>query len=345
MKLPKKYFRYVVSFLLLLTGYFIGFIQFNYKDIFSESGSNLQIRSNNGYSFTNPLIDCEMFNPEMISNLTATEQMVTEYISQSKSEEKVNEVAVYFRDLNQGRWFGINETKEFTPASLAKLPLVMSYLKKAESQPELLNKKILFKKDELTYHMIEGEDQYFSPSKKITDSQEYTIKELIEYSLVYSDNSAHFLLLDNIEKSYFDETIKDLDLYSTIINPQAVISPKGYGAIFRVLYNSTYLNQENSEWLLKLLSKSDFKDGIKKGSPDNIVVSNKFGEKGIIYNNPDPEMLGTISVLQLHDCGIIYYPDNPYFLCVMTEGGDYYLQEEVIQEISKIVYKGMSEDK
>lgn len=343
MKINQKYFRYVFFIVLIIIGYIIGIIQSTY--IGNNNNLNSQIRSNNGYKFTNPLIDCEMFNPDTISTLTKTEETVLKFISESKNDSKVNEVAVYFRDLNQGRWFGINETNEFTPASLAKLPLVMSYLKKSEQEGGLLNNKILYKQDDLTYQMADGEEQYFSPSKKISNGQEYTIEELIEYSLVYSDNSAHFLLFDNIDKSYFNETIKELDLFSTIKSSQSVISPKDYGAIFRVLYNSTYLNQEDSEWLLELLSKSDFQNGIKKGVPEDIVVSNKFGEKGIIFDNPNPEMLGTISVLQLHDCGIIYYPDNPYFLCVMTEGGDYYLQEKVIQEISKIVYEGISEEK
>jgi hypothetical protein len=42
---------------------------------------------------------------------------------------------------------------------------------------------------------------------------------------------------------------------------------------------------------------------------------------------------------QLHDCGIIYYPGNPYLLCVMTRGTDWSALEKTIQTISAMTYK------
>jgi hypothetical protein len=42
---------------------------------------------------------------------------------------------------------------------------------------------------------------------------------------------------------------------------------------------------------------------------------------------------------QLLDCGIIYYPNNPYILCVMTEGTEWGKMEEVISNVSKMVYE------
>jgi hypothetical protein len=59
-----------------------------------------------------------------------------------------------------------------------------------------------------------------------------------------------------------------------------------------------------------------------------LVIANKFG---IRSENDDKDQ-------QLHDCGIIYYPNHPYLLCVMTKGNDVNEMEKVIQDISKSVF-------
>ena len=50
--------------------------------------------------------------------------------------------SVYFRDLNNGSWFGIGEKEKFSPKSLLKLPLMMAYFKWAESNPFVLRKRL-----------------------------------------------------------------------------------------------------------------------------------------------------------------------------------------------------------
>ena len=84
-----------------------------------------------------------------------------------------------------------------------------------------------------------------------------------------------------------------------------------------------------SEKLLSILSKTEYKGGLVAGVPDNIIVSHKFGER----------VIG--DVYQLHDCGIVYYPNNPYLLCVMTKGTEFTKLEKVIQDISGMVYQDM----
>jgi len=43
--------------------------------------------------------------------------------------------------------------------------------------------------------------------------------------------------------------------------------------------------------------------------------------------------------VQLHDCGIVYYPQRPYVICVMTKGRDLDVLKNVIKGISEIVYE------
>jgi hypothetical protein len=45
-------------------------------------------------------------------------------------------------------------------------------------------------------------------------------------------------------------------------------------------------------------------------------------------------------MMEMHDCGIVYYPYRPYLLCVMTKGsGEIKSLETVIQDVSKMVYE------
>ena len=108
---------------------------------------------------------------------------------------------------------------------------------------------------------------------------------------------------------------------------QQSISVRGFSSLFRLLFNSSYLSSEYSNEVLNILSQSTFDKGLEAGLPKGIKVTNKFGERDL----PD----GTA---ELHDCGIIYYPKNPYLLCVMTSGKDDDKLASIISQISKMVY-------
>jgi beta-lactamase class A len=122
------------------------------------------------------------------------------------------------------------------------------------------------------------------------------------------------------------ETLRELGLIAPRSNLEATITTQDYASIFRLLYNSPYLSVDNSEKILSLMAISPFDSGLVAGVPADIKVANKFGER---FNENEK---------QLHDCGIIYYPGNPYLLCVMTKGDDWNKLTEIISAVSKIVY-------
>ena len=108
------------------------------------------------------------------------------------------------------------------------------------------------------------------------------------------------------------------------------ISPAMYARFLRILYNSTYLSRDLSEKALELLSSTDFRSGLVGGIPSDINVAHKFGQYSD-GTSTDP--------IELHDCGIIYFPKNPYLLCIMTRGTtDLSVLETVIKKISSSVY-------
>ena len=63
-----------------------------------------------------------------------------------------------------------------------------------------------------------------------------------------------------------------------------------------------------------------------------LPIAHKYGYRAF----EDPTDIVTE---KLHDCGIVYVPKNPYFICIMTKGGKQTDLMDVIQLISRIVYK------
>lgn len=115
------------------------------------------------------------------------------------------------------------------------------------------------------------------------------------------------------------------------------MSPKSYAFFYRVLYGSTYLTRAMSEKALELLTTPDFTDGLVAGVPAHTTVAQKFGEHSF-EGVPDTESK------QLHDCGIVYHPEHPYLLCVMTKGSDFQRLSKVIKEVSETVYTAANAD-
>ena len=83
---------------------------------------------------------------------------------------------------------------------------------------------------------------------------------------------------------------------------------------------------KDSEFALRLLTKSDFKNGIVNGLPSNVQLAHKFGESGDANEK------------QLHESAIIYLNNNPILITIMTKGNDLKKLPEVIKEASNLVY-------
>jgi beta-lactamase class A len=209
-----------------------------------------------------------------------------------------------------------------------KVPIMIAYLKMAEKEPGLLNK-------ELTYlDNFTNLPQQNIKLKTLEPGKTYKISELLNYMIVYSDNQATALLSENIEFGKIAKVFDDLDLPKVDASTQEYgISLKDYSRFFRVLYNSTYLSWDMSEYGLDLLVKSKYNKGLTKKLPESVVVAHKFGER-----NSD-------GIQQMHEIGIVYVKDKNYLIGVMTKGSSIEILEEVISDISKIAYDGIMQEK
>lgn len=276
------------------------------------------------YSYLNQL-RCEPDLVKKKKEYTVLRNKLIDFIEEQKRIGNITGISVYFRDLQNGPTMNINATDNYTPASLLKLPLLISYFDKAENDPKLLATRIK------AADYVPALPQNILPADRAMIGKEYSIEELITILITQSDNISGHVLLEYLNRVYPNEnliyTLSDLG----IIDPrksidEQYVSAQSYASIFRILYNSSYLNLEMSNKALALLVKSEYKDGLVAGVPGDVEVAHKFGER-----KRDSEQ-------QLHDCGIVYYPKNPYILCVMTKGSSKEQLAKIIKEISHDVY-------
>jgi beta-lactamase class A len=322
-KIPKKFFAIPVIILSIGAGFLFGSIYTRGNNpSAAESEKKIEVRQNPGgeYKFINPLLECDVIENVSNKKIAEIKLKVQDLINKEIGQKNINFISVYFRDLNNGPWFGINEKEKFMPGSLLKVSLMMSIFKIAESNPGILQEKILYEGGDSSF-------EHFKPENKIEPGKIYTIENLIEAMIKYSDNSATFILGQYINQKKVEETYTDLGIEMPL-DSQYSLPVRTYASFFRILFNATYLNREMSEKALQLLSQATFENGLKAGVPADTVIAHKFGEKEADENNSN----------QLHDCGIIYYPQKPYVLCVMTRGNEFEKMANVIKNISSVVY-------
>jgi len=314
-------------FILIAIGFGISQIFFTNKTIDTkiENKGGSEIRLKEQYKYINPLLECESniggdFIPDSLKN------EINSYIDSKKQDNTITEASIYFRDLNNGPWLGINEKELFTPASLVKVPMMMLYFKKAETDHEILNTKL--KVTDKSFEMYK--DQITEPKVKLENNKEYTIQELIEHMIYYSDNVAYTLLKNNLKEYELTKLFLDfgIDINSRIKDPnENILSVREYASFFRILYNSSYLDREYSEKALELLTNTEYDKGLIAGVEKGTKVAHKFGERMLLDQR------------QLHDCGIVYKGNSPYLLCVMTRGTDLDKLADIIREITTMVDK------
>ena len=199
---------------------------------------------------------------------------VKELIQAQIGKGQVREVAVYYRDLHDGPWFGINEDKEFDPGSMLKVPVMVAWLKRAEANPQALSERLTYDYPEDMRVM-----QTIKPAQSAEPGRSYTVEELLRLMMNYSDNNATRLLYSRLKPEELGDVLDGMDVDNRTKEGANSITVHGYSGLYRILYNASYLNREMSERALQLLSLQDFPQGMVAGVPKGTVVAAKFGER------------------------------------------------------------------
>ena len=299
------------------------------KDGFGNADQNpYKITRLTGFNFIRPLLAAKPLYES--PKYSALKDEVSQIIQNFKDQGILMSSSIYLRDFDKSDWFCVNEDEKYMPGSLLKVPELITYLKMEETKSGTLNKRITFSNNFSTTK------QANIITKSIVLGQTYTIRELLNYMIEYSDNNATYLLNQNIDVPTFKKTFTDLGLESPDWNAQTYyISTKSYSVFMEALFNASYLNIKDSEYATALLTKTDFIDGMIKGIQNNhLRIAHKFGEAGTNQNK------------ELHESALLYVNDSPYLLTIMTKGNnnvDFPKLSGVIQAISNVVYNKLSE--
>lgn len=283
----------------------------------------IQVTRLNGYKYIKPLLFVDSNNEA--SELSSIKNSIENVIAEFKNKGVISSASVYIRDYELNGWTAINPDEQYKPGSLLKIPELITFLKMNEKKPGLLEKKYLFDK------VYNSDKKPVFTTKSIQLGHEYTVRELLKYMIVHSDNNATYILNSIIDVDIFKKVFTDLGLNAPDWNASDYpVNVKDVSLFMRALYNASYLTVADSEYATSLLTQSDFKLGIASSLPKSVSFSHKFGESGDAIEK------------QLHETAIIYLEERPYLVTIMTKGNSFDTLPEVIKQISSMVYREMS---
>lgn len=222
-------------------------------------------------------------------------------------------LSVMYEDLAYGFTYIYNDEKDYYAASTIKSLAAMYVYEKAYNGEMNLDDTITY-----TSKLRRGSSLKMSKRKY---GEKISLRELVNYSVTVSDNTAHNMLVKYIGvnelKKYGNEMGADLthlngDLFGYIDLDDAII----YMKKLNLLINSTgdYGKELESYFLGAAQNSLELTDY-------NIKAAHKYGEYEYVY----------------HDIGIVY-DKNPYVIAVLTHEGkkDY---EHIIKDVNLKIYE------
>ncbi|MBK6444587.1 MAG: serine hydrolase [Bacteroidetes bacterium] len=325
-KIPLFWMFVAVTLTATLCYYMSGFSSKKERPVYTLQSPQLNLNEikfhrNHHFKLIHPLLFSEVSLED--DSLQSLKTEVSQFINTEKSSGRIQNASVYFKRLDTPSWFGINQDEEYILASLFKVPVMMAILMQADRDPGFLEKGVFYKE-----YPKEVFNQNVPP---LPGGHFYPIKTLLESMISRSDNNAYDLLWKNMDINNFNALLEDLKLkpFHVTDTGEYKLNAVEYSKLFRVLYNAGHLSPKNSEFALKLLSKSDFQEGLITNIDKKVVVPRKFGYR---VNSTEGD---------LSEFGIFYVNEHPYILGVMTRGLDYKTLNNVLSTVSTIVYRKM----
>ncbi|MBS4200624.1 serine hydrolase [Bacillus sp. FJAT-49732] len=223
-------------------------------------------------------------------------------------------ITLEYRDLTSSEEFNLNSNKMMSAASTIKLPLAMYIMELAANKKINLNEKLTYKRHH--YYGGSGVIQFQKVGSK------YTIRDLVQKSMIHSDNIAFIMLREKVGRQNFVNYMKKIGGKYAYPNGKNMTSSNDLVIYANHLYHFSQKNELGKE-LVGYLKKTDFNTTIPKG----------------IKGAETAHKVGMIPMSKIYnDVGIIY-DTNPFALAIMTNNIEYKKSQKVIADIAAIVHK------
>lgn len=227
-----------------------------------------------------------------------------------------NDYSVFVEEYDSSFSMGLSETEIFTAASINKVPIL------AALYYQVQNGKINLDED-ITLQQSEIQDYGTGSLRYATPGTVYSIKTLARLMIKQSDNTAAFILANEIiGLDTIQSLIQSWGMTQTdMINNKT--SNKDIASLFRKIYEEKIVNHAYTQEMLSFLKDTDFETRLPANLPESVVVYHKIGSD-----------IGSV-----HDAGIVTDGKLSYYIGVFTnDQTDDTESEKLIAKISKVVY-------
>ena len=204
----------------------------------SIAPSSVRVKTSSAYAYIDPLLFCGNGIGKEFTEFGALHHALAQVTAKAQAQGTITSGSVYFRDLTDGRWAGINENDQYAPASLLKVPILIAYLKAAETNPALLTGTEYYRQES-------GQTPPLIDVPVLVSGHSYAVEDVIRGMIIDSDNTAKDMLESGMNKQYLGEAYEELGIPSPYSTAGAYqISTRTYALFFRVLYNATFLSRK-----------------------------------------------------------------------------------------------------
>jgi beta-lactamase class A len=235
-------------------------------------------------------------------------------------EEKKGSYSVYYKNLDTGSSFGIDENLINKGASVNKIPIIASLY--------FLEKSGKINMDERVTINEEDVQDYGTGSIRYQEIPvNYSLRNLAKLALKQSDNTASHVINLKIGEENVQKLVNSWGMTQTNMAENKT-TVKDMTIIFEKIYRNEITDIANTKELLDFMTDTEFEDRITKDLPREAVAYHKSGDdEGYI-----------------HDVGIIKSPKGTYYLGIMTSdiGGNEDETKNTMSQISKLIFDSLN---
>lgn len=198
--------------------------------------------------------------------------------------------------LAEGRTIcSLNANEQFPAASTIKVLILGAVISEAYNQNISLDKKIT-----VMGELVGG----CGILEFLHEGIEVTIRDLLQFMICISDNKATNTLIDILGIKKINDFISTIGLTNTVLKRKMMdfvaqrkglenlTSPHDMARVFMLIDSNSFVNEEISKEMKKILSRQQFTDILKLFLPEEIPSISKSGnlpgsvlDTGILYKN------------------------------------------------------------